>query len=36
MMTQLATTEMSSKGQVAIPEEVRKRLGLQAGAQFIT
>jgi AbrB family looped-hinge helix DNA binding protein len=26
---------MSSKGQVVIPEEIRKRLGLKAGAQFV-
>ena len=30
-----ATTRMSSKGQVVIPEEIRKRLGLEAGAQFV-
>ncbi len=34
-MSELATTKMSSKGQVVIPEAVRKRLGLQAGSQFI-
>ena len=34
-MTELATTKMSSKGQVVIPEEIRKRLGLEAGAQFV-
>ena len=34
-MTTLATTKMSSKGQVVIPEEIRKRLGLEAGAQFV-
>ena len=34
-MTSLATTKMSSKGQVVIPEEIRKRLGLEAGAQFV-
>jgi len=26
---------MSSKGQVVIPEEIRKRMGLEAGSQFI-
>jgi AbrB family looped-hinge helix DNA binding protein len=26
---------MSSKGQVVIPEEIRNRLGLKAGSQFI-
>ena len=34
-MTGLATTKMSSKGQVVIPEEIRKRLGLNAGSQFV-
>jgi AbrB family looped-hinge helix DNA binding protein len=31
----LATTRMSSKGQVVIPEEVRIRLGLHEGSQFV-
>lgn len=30
-----ATTKMSSKGQVVIPEEIRKRLGLGEGVQFL-
>jgi len=34
-MGQVATTKLSSKGQVVIPEEIRKRLGLEAGAQFV-
>ena len=34
-MPDLATTKMSSKGQVVIPEGIRKRLGLKAGAQFV-
>ena len=34
-MAEIATTKMSSKGQVVIPEEVRKRLGLRAGSQFV-
>jgi len=34
-VTSVATTKMSSKGQVVIPEEIRKRLGLEAGAQFV-
>jgi AbrB family looped-hinge helix DNA binding protein len=34
-MTNLATTKMSSKGQVVIPEDIRKRLKLKAGSQFI-
>ena len=31
----ISTTRMSSKGQVVIPETIRKRLGLEAGAQFV-
>ncbi len=34
-MESLATTRMSSKGQVVIPEEIRGRLGLKAGTQFV-
>ena len=34
-MIQPATTKLSSKGQVVIPEEIRKRLGLEAGVQFV-
>jgi len=34
-MSPLATTKMSSKGQIVIPEDIRKRLGLKPGAQFI-
>ena len=34
-MGTLATTKLSSKGQVVIPEEIRRRLGLEAGAQFL-
>jgi AbrB family looped-hinge helix DNA binding protein len=34
-MNNLATTKLSSKGQVVIPEEIRKNLHLQAGNQFI-
>jgi AbrB family looped-hinge helix DNA binding protein len=30
-----ATTTLSSKGQVVIPEEIRSRLGLKPGAQFV-
>ena len=34
-MAELATTKMSSKGQVVIPEDIRKRLGLKTGSQFV-
>jgi AbrB family looped-hinge helix DNA binding protein len=34
-MSNVATTKMSSKGQIVIPEEIRKRLGLKAGSQFV-
>lgn len=34
-MSEAATTKMSSKGQVVIPEQIRERLGLQPGTQFI-
>lgn len=35
LMSRIATTRMSSKGQVVIPEHVRRRLGLKAGSQFV-
>ena len=34
-MADIATTKMSSKGQVVIPEEIRARLNLRAGSQFV-
>jgi AbrB family looped-hinge helix DNA binding protein len=34
-MGQAATTRLSSKGQVVIPEEIRERLGLKPGDQFV-
>ncbi|MCP4375084.1 MAG: AbrB/MazE/SpoVT family DNA-binding domain-containing protein [bacterium] len=34
-MKDVATTRMSSRGQVVIPEDIRKRLGLTTGSQFI-
>ncbi len=34
-METLAITRMSSKGQIVIPETIRKRLNLKAGDQFV-
>ena len=34
-MANLATTKMSSKGQIVIPEDIRKRLKLKSGSQFM-
>ena len=34
-MSDTATTTLSSKGQVVIPEEIRARLGLKTGVQFV-
>jgi AbrB family looped-hinge helix DNA binding protein len=34
-MPEAATTKLSSKGQVVIPEEIRSRLGLKPGTQFV-
>ncbi len=34
-MSALATTKLSSKGQVVIPDDVRKRLKLKTGTQFV-
>ena len=34
-MTEIATTKMSSKGQVVIPEAIRKKLNLKPGARFV-
>ncbi len=31
----VSTTKMSSKGQVVIPEDIRRRLALDTGTQFI-
>ncbi|MBU2602218.1 MAG: AbrB/MazE/SpoVT family DNA-binding domain-containing protein [Actinobacteria bacterium] len=35
VLTDAATTKMSSKGQVVIPEEIRTRLGLSPGTRFV-
>ncbi len=34
-MANFATTRMSSKGQVVIPEDIRKRLKLKNGSRFV-
>ena len=34
-MATTSTTKMSSKGQVVIPEDIRKQLNLKTGSQFI-
>lgn len=34
-MGAVATTKLSSKGQVVIPEEIRKRLHLKSGDRFM-
>jgi AbrB family looped-hinge helix DNA binding protein len=34
-METIATTRMSSKGQIVIPEAIRKQLNLKEGAQFV-
>ena len=34
-MANVSATKMSSKGQVVIPENIRKQLNLKAGAQFV-
>ena len=34
-MSDVATTKMSSKGQIVIPEEIRKKLKLKTGSRFM-
>jgi AbrB family looped-hinge helix DNA binding protein len=34
-MDTIATTRMSSKGQIVIPEAIRKQLNLKEGVQFV-
>jgi len=34
-MSSLTTIKMTSKGQIVIPEEIRQRMGLQTGDQFV-
>lgn len=35
MSSVAATTKLSSRGQVVIPEEIRTRLGLEPGVRFV-
>ncbi len=34
-MANISATKMSSKGQMVIPEAIRKKLGLKSGDQFV-
>ena len=34
-MVKPSTTKLSTRGQIVIPEEIRNRLGLQPGEQFV-
>ena len=34
-MNDIATTRLSSKGQVVIPEAIRRRMGLESGTEFV-
>lgn len=34
-LKQVANTRLSSKGQVVIPEAIRRRLGLEPGTEFV-
>ena len=34
-MASISTTKMSSKGQVVIPEDIRRKLGLKSGSRFM-
>jgi len=35
VMANVSTTKMSSKGQIVIPENIRKQLNLKTGDQFV-
>lgn len=34
-MQSVSTAKMSSNGEVVIPEDIRQRLGLKTGSQFV-
>lgn len=34
-MSNVSTTKLSSKGQVVIPEDIRRKLNLKTGTQFV-
>ncbi|HLX54334.1 MAG TPA: AbrB/MazE/SpoVT family DNA-binding domain-containing protein [Aquella sp.] len=34
-MSQIATAKLSSRGQIVIPEEIRNKMGLHIGDQFL-
>ncbi len=34
-MNDIATTKLSSKGQVVIPEAIRRKMGLESGTEFV-
>ncbi len=34
-MTEIATTRLSTKGQVVIPESIREQMSLETGTQFV-
>ena len=34
-MNKIATTKLSSKGQVVIPEAIRRGMGLETGTEFV-
>jgi AbrB family looped-hinge helix DNA binding protein len=34
-MSDVATTKMSTRGQIVIPEAIRKRMGLEPGVEFV-
>lgn len=34
-MNDIATTRLSSRGQVVIPEAIRRKMGLESGTEFV-